>query len=393
MAFFRNAKQSLGVILYNTRLSMSTYSRHGYSTWVTKGASHAQSTDAKASKTAYLYWVSRRFNSQAASSAEQMGLIKQLRERTSAPIKDVKAALVGCNWDLEAAQKELRKRGKVLAMKKSRTATEGLLALAQNEGKAAVIELNCETDFVARNEIFEYLALALAKQALLVENSSQQVPGVFSFGPECLEDLNINLDHPKISGETTIQNAVTEVAAMMGENIKLRRGFVMSASSHGVVSAYLHRCPQPGLGRIAGILSLEVEDEISQVDALQKVGSELAMHIVAAKPLFLTKEFVNSDVLNNEREILKSQAESTGKSQMAIEKMVEGRLRKYFEEVVFMEQKYFLNDSLSLKTILDNLSKEVGSPVKIGNFFRMEVGEGIQRLELSSTDEPVAQAV
>ncbi|PPD74943.1 hypothetical protein GOBAR_DD28128 [Gossypium barbadense] len=416
MAFFRNAKQPLGILLYNTRLS--TCSRHGYSTWATKGTSFAQSTDTKASKTAYLYWVSRRFNSQAASSAEQMSLIKQLRERTSAPIKDVKASLVDCNWDIEAAQKELRKRGKVLAMKKSsRTATEGLLALAQLEGKAAVIELNCETDFVARNEIFEYLALALAKKALFVQNSSQQIPGVFSFGPECLEDLKLNLDHPKISGETTIQNAVTEVAAMMGENIKLRRGVVMSTSSHGVVSAYLHRCPQP-LGRIAGILSLEVENEISQLDALQKVGSELAMHIVAAKPLFLTKELVTSDVLNNEREILKSQAISTGKSPMAIEKMVDGRLRKYFEEVVFMEQKYFLNDSLSIKlflfahgignskglkrgyqkvetfkTILDNVSKEVGSPVKIGNFFRMEVGEGIQSQEASSSAEPVAQAV
>ncbi|XP_012466048.1 elongation factor Ts, mitochondrial [Gossypium raimondii] len=392
MAFFRNAKQPLGILLYNTRLS--TCSRHGYSTWATKGTSFAQSTDTKASKTAYLYWVSRRFNSQAASSAEQMSLIKQLRERTSAPIKDVKASLVDCNWDIEAAQKELRKRGNVLAMKKSsRTATEGLLALAQLEGKAAVIELNCETDFVARNEIFEYLALALAKKALFVQNSSQQIPGVFSFGPECLEDLKLNLDHPKISGETTIQNAVTEVAAMMGENIKLRRGVVMSTSSHGVVSAYLHRCPQPGLGRIAGILSLEVENEISQLDALQKVGSELAMHIVAAKPLFLTKELVTSDVLNNEREILKSQAISTGKSPMAIEKMVDGRLRKYFEEVVFMEQKYFLNDSLSIKTILDNVSKEVGSPVKIGNFFRMEVGEGIQSQEASSSAEPVAQAV
>ncbi|TYI19788.1 hypothetical protein ES332_A07G189600v1 [Gossypium tomentosum] len=392
MAFFKNAKQPLGIFLYNIRLS--TCSRHGYSTWATKGTSFAQSTDTKASKTAYLYWVSRRFNSQAASSAEQMSLIKQLRERTSAPIKDVKASLVDCNWDIEAAQKELRKRGKVLAMKKSsRTATEGLLALAQNEGKAAVIELNCETDFVARNEIFEYLALALAKKALFVQNSSQQIPGVFSFGPECLEDLKLNLDHPKISGETTIQNAVTEVAAMMGENIKLRRGVVMSTSSHGVVSAYLHRCPRPGLGRIAGILSLEVENEISQLDALQKVGSELAMHIVAAKPLFLTKEGVTSDVLNNERKILKSQAISTGKSLMAIEKMVDGRLRKYFEEVVFMEQKYFLNDSLSIKTILDNVSKEVGSPVKIGNFFRMEVGEGIQSQEASRSAEPVAQAV
>lgn len=391
MAFFRNAKRPLGILLCNTRLS--TCSGHGYSTWATKGTSFAQSTDTIASKTAYLYWVSRRFSSEELSSAERMGLIKQLRERTSAPMKDVKTSLVECNWDLEAAQKDLRKRGKALAMKKSsRTASEGLLALAQNEGKAAIIELNCETDFVARNEIFEYLASALAKQALLVENSSQQAPGVFSFGPECLEDIKLNLEHPKISGETTIQNAVTEVAAMMGENVKLTRGFVMSTSPHGVVSAYLHRSPQPGLGRIAGILSLEAENGISQLDALQKVGSEIAMHIVAAKPLFLTKEFVSSDALNNEREILRSQAESTGKSQMAIEKMVEGRLRKYFEEVVLMEQKYFLNDSLSIKTMLDNLSKEVGSSVKIGNFLRMEVGEGNQRLEESSADEPVAQA-
>ncbi|XP_022728023.1 elongation factor Ts, mitochondrial-like [Durio zibethinus] len=392
MGFFRNAKLPLGILLYNTRLS--TCNGHAYSSWAAKGASFAQSADVKASKTACLYWLSRRFSSQAPSSAEQMGLIKQLRERTSAPIKDVKASLVDCNWDIEAAQKDLRKRGKVLAMKKSsRTAAEGVLALAQNEGKAAIIELNCETDFVARNEIFEYLALALAKQALLVENSSQQAPGVFSFGPECLEDFKLNLEHPKVSGETTVQNAVTEVAAMMGENVKLRRAFVMSTSSHGVVSAYLHRSSQPGLGRIAGILSLEVENGNSHLDALQKVGSELAMHIVATKPLFLTKEFVTSDALNNEREILRSQAESTGKPQMAIEKMVEGRLRKYFEEVVLMEQKYFLNDSLSIKTILDNLSKEVGSPLKIGNFCRMEVGEGIQRLEASNADEPVAQAV
>ncbi|WRX09271.1 Translation elongation factor EFTs/EF1B [Theobroma cacao] len=319
MAYLRNAKRPLEILLHNTRLS--SCGGHGFSTWATKGTSFAHSSDTKVSKTAYFCWVSRRLSSQASSSAEQISLIKQLRERTSAPIKDVKASLVDCNWDIEAAQKDLRKRGKVLAMKKSsRTASEGLLALAQNEGKAAIVELNCETDFVARNEIFEYLALALAKQALLVENSSQQVPGVFSFGPECLEDLKFNLEHPKISGETTVQNAVTEVAAMMGENVKLRRGFVMSSFPNGV-------------------------------------------------------------------------AESTGKSQMAIEKMVEGRLRKYFEEVVLMEQKYFLNDSLSIKTILDNLSKEVGSTVKIGNFFRMEVGEGIQRLEASSTEEPVAQAV
>ncbi|KAG2710759.1 hypothetical protein I3843_04G042500 [Carya illinoinensis] len=323
---------------------------------------------------------SRSFSAEVSSSSNQMNLIKQLRERTSAPIKDVKAALIQCNWDIEAAQKDLRKRGKVLASKKSaRTAAEGFLALAQTESKAALIELNCETDFVARNDIFQHLALSLAKQALLVGGASQQGAEPFQVGPENLEDLKLYLEHPKISGETTVQNAITEVAAMMGENVRFRRGFVMSTSLNGVLSTYLHTSPQPGLGRIAGILTLEVEDGNSQLDALQRVGSELAMHVVAAKPLFLTKDLVSSEALASEREILKSQAETTGKSQMAIDKMVEGRLRKYFEDVVLMEQKFVMNDALNVKTLLNNLSNEVGSPVKIGSFFRMEVGEGIQR--------------
>ncbi|KAF8648674.1 hypothetical protein HU200_064722 [Digitaria exilis] len=331
----------------------------------------------------------RRFSSQA-SSSEQMNLIKQLRERTSAPIKDVKASLVSCNWDIDAAQKDLRKRGVVLASKKSsRTAAEGLLAIAQDEKKAAVIELNCETDFVARNDIFQYLASSVAKMAL-----SAQGPGelFLPFGPEYLENMSINLDHPKLSGETTVQNAVTEVAAMVGENVKLRRGFMLSTTAHGVVSSYLHTCPQPGLGRIAGLVTLEAEDSSALLDALKTVGASIAMHIVATKPLFLAKELVSAAALENEREILRTQAESSGKSQMAMDKMVEGRLRKYFEEVVLMEQKYILNDSTNVKTVLNDLSKEVGSKVTIGNFIRMQVGEGIERLEAAEGSDPVACA-
>uniref|UniRef100_A0A803P661 Elongation factor Ts, mitochondrial n=1 Tax=Cannabis sativa TaxID=3483 RepID=A0A803P661_CANSA len=393
MAFLRGARRSLGPILYNRVFTSSgststtfATSRHKFSTWAfTKRGSLDESTQTKISIPACYSSGSvislRRF-SVGASSADQMSLIKQLRERTSAPIKDVKASLIECNWDIEAAQKDLRKRGKVLASKKSsRTATEGMLALAQNGNRAALIELNCETDFVARNEIFQHLALALAKQALISNSSSEQASGILPVRPDYLEELTINLEHQKISGETTVQNAITEVAAMMGENIKLRRAFVISASSQGVVSTYLHTSPQPGLGRIAGVVSLEVEDGNSQSEALQRVGSELAMHVVAAKPLFLTREHVTSDALENEREILKSQAESSGKSQMAIEKMVEGRLRKYYEDVVLMEQKFIMND-LNVKTVLDNLSQEVGSLVKIGSFFKMEVGEGIQRKAL-----------
>uniref|UniRef100_A0A0E0ELD4 Elongation factor Ts, mitochondrial n=1 Tax=Oryza meridionalis TaxID=40149 RepID=A0A0E0ELD4_9ORYZ len=318
----------------------------------------------------------RRFSSEVPAS-EQMNLIKQLRERTSAPIKDVKSSLVSCNWDIDAAQKDLRKRGVVLAAKKSsRTAAEGLLAIAQDEKRAAVVELNCETDFVARNDVFQYLASSLAKLAL-----SARDPGelVFPFGPDYLENLNVNLDHPKLSGETTVQSAVTEVAAMVGENVKFRRGFIMSTTAHGVVCSYMHTCPQPGLGRLAGLITLEAEDSNAPLDALQRVGKSIAMHIVATKPLFLSKELVSASAVENERDILRTQAESSGKSQMAMEKMVEGRLRKYFEEVVLLEQKYVVNDSTNIKSVLNDLSKEVGSKVTLGNFARMEVGEGVSK--------------
>lgn len=388
--FYRGVNRPIAIIYKSLNSSIccgrgySTLTRYGNSIAESRGYFHKHGDGPRT------FDVSIRRYSANFSSLEQMNLIKLLRERTSAPIKEVKAALVTSNWDIEAAQKDLRKRGIVLASKKSsRTAAEGLLALAQNERKAAVVELNCETDFVARNEIFQYLALSLAKLALLLEGSQQSF-AAFPVGH--LEELKLNLDHPKLSGEKSVQNAITEVAAMMGENVKLRRGFAMSAPSLGVISTYLHTSPQPGVGRIAGILSLEVEDKNVSQDALQRVGSELAMHVVAAKPLFLTKEDVSSDALSSEREILKSQAESSGKPQIAIEKMVEGRLRKYFEEVVLMEQKFIVNDTMNVKTLLSNLSKDVGSPVKIGSFLRVEVGEGLQGLEASNESEPLANA-
>ncbi|MQL96452.1 hypothetical protein Taro_029124 [Colocasia esculenta] len=369
---------------------------HGYSSWASGACGVAERSSGGSAVPSGGRWhplptLLRRFATDA-SASEQMNLIRQLRERTSAPIKDVKASLVSCNWDIDAAQKDLRKRGVVIASKKSsRTAAEGLLAIAQRENKAAVIELNCETDFVARNDIFQHLATSLARMALSVDSSEQQLTA-FPFGSEYLEDKKICLDHPKLNGETTVQSAITEVAMMVGENVKLRRGFTLSTSSHGVVSSYLHTSPQPGLGRIAGLLTLEVEDSSIALDALQRVGSSLAMHIVASKPLFLSKELVSTEAIETERDILKTQAESTGKSQPAIEKMVEGRLRKYFEEVVLLEQKFVVNDSINIKSVLNDLSKEVGSNVRITNFVRMEIGEGIQKSEASAAPEGVAQA-
>lgn len=396
MVFFRGAKHSAGIL--SKRLSGHTCGNRSFTSWAFRGTSIANVRECRKSFTlenGNPYTVSGMFLRGYAtnfSSAEQMSLIKQLRERTSAPIKDVKASLVACDWDIEAAQKDLRKRGAVLVMKKaSRIANEGLLALATNGSKAAIIELNCETDFVARNDLFQYMALSAAKGALLAECPSQSGPGIHSLELENVEALKMKLDHSKLQGDLPIGSAITEVAAVMGENIKLRRALTVCAPSKGIVSTYLHTSPAPGLGRIAGILSLELEDGCTSSDSIQHVGSELAMHIVAAKPLFLTKDLVSSDALENEREILKSQAEKSGKPQMAIEKMVEGRLRKYYEEVVLMEQKFIVNDSINVKTLLDNLSKEVGSPVRIHSFYRMEVGEGNQSTD-ASNDEQVAQA-
>ncbi|XP_051142779.1 elongation factor Ts, mitochondrial [Andrographis paniculata] len=390
-------------ILYK-KLTSPVKCGHGYSTAVAhhqdQGMSFTRLLQNKASgfpnysnsTNSFRICIRSRWYSSQASASEQTNLIKQLRERTSAPIKEVKSALVACNWDIEAAQTDLRKRGVVLASKKSsRTAAEGFLALAQNQQKAVIVELNCETDFVARNDIFQYLALSLAKSALL-NDGSNQASSTVPVSAEFLENLKMNFDHPKLAGQKTVEDAITEVAAMMGENVKVGGGFAVSAPSHGVLTTYLHTSPQPGIGRIAGLLSLEVENKDVPLDAVERVGSEIAMHVVAAKPLFLTKEDVSPDALGNERDILRSQAESTGKSQMAIDKMVEGRLRKYFEEVVLMEQKFVVNDTVNIKTLLDNLSKEIGSTVRIENFLRVEVGEGQKRSEAVGGNQPLSQA-
>ncbi|XP_068666045.1 elongation factor Ts, mitochondrial [Aristolochia californica] len=396
MAFAQAAKRPIAVLLKRT----NAYRQfgHSYSAGAFIGQQAPEGRDSRnyfccshcQSPSGGLLLL-RRFSSELPAT-QQVNLIKQLRERTSAPMKDVKAALVACKWDIEEAQKDLRKRGVVLASKKfSRTAAEGFLALAQNEKKAAVIELNCETDFVARNEVFQYLAVSLAKTALSIECGQQGSMGSV-IGPEHLQDLKITLDHPKLYGDTTVQNAVTEVAGMMGENVKFRRGFALSTSSHGVVSTYLHSSPQPGLGRMAGILTLETKHDNVPLDDLQQLGSSLAMHIVAARPQFLSKELVSSEAIENERDILKTQAERSGKTQIAMEKMVEGRLRKYFEEVVLLEQKFIVNESVIVKSLLNDLSKEVGSTVQIGKFLRIEVGEGIQKDVAATVPEAVVQA-
>lgn len=318
-----------------------------------------------------------------ALSSDSAVQIKALRERTGAPIKDVKAALLQCGWDAEAAILELRKKGLTAASRKtSRTATDGLLAVANNaDGVTAVVEINSETDFVARNEMFRHLATRVARAALDIQAQNSSPGSAATIDLPALEAVRIKLDHEKLSGEATVQEAVIEVAAIMGENVRLRRGFVVSSPS-GIVSSYLHASAHPGLARVVGLVALESEDGGSKdQEAEAQLGSALAMHVVAAKPLFLSKELVPDTFLHRETDVFRSQALSSGKPPNVVEKMVQGRLRKYFEETVLLDQKFVINDSMNVQAVLNDHQKKTGRRVGISGFLRMEVGEGMQQRE------------
>lgn len=322
----------------------------------------------------------------------QRKLIKQLRERTGAPMKDVKATLVQCQWDSEAAFTELRKKGLAAASKKaSRIAAEGLLGVGRAPGTVAVVEINSETDFVARNDIFQHLVSRVAVAALSADSLNSVGLQPETVDLQSLEAAKVILDHPKLSGESSVRDAVAETAGMLGENVKLRRCF--RVTSPGFSGVYLHDSPLEGLGRIAGVLTLDVEGGFLEEDAteFEPYGNLLAMHIVAAKPLFLSRDHVDPQCLQQERDVLQSQALASGKKQAFIDKMVEGRLKKYYEEVALLDQKFVVNDTQTVQAVLDELSGKVGKPVSIGQFLRMAVGEGVERQEKDFAAEVSAQ--
>ncbi|EFJ37274.1 hypothetical protein SELMODRAFT_437874 [Selaginella moellendorffii] len=298
------------------------------------------------------------------------------------------------NLHPEDAFTELRKKGLAAATKKSsRVAADGLLGLAHFEKGAAVIEINSETDFVARNDLFQSLVLSVAKAASTLEAVQQFSSKPAALDLHDLELVNVKLDHASITRELCVRDAVSEVAAITGENVRLRRAFYIS-SQRGIVSSYLHMSPASGLSRLAGLVALEVEDdqEGSHSETLKSLGSSLAMHVVAARPLFLSKELVDSEVLEHERNICKAQASTAGKPENVVQKMVEGRLAKYMEEVVLLEQKYVADETKWINVLLKETSKEIGKTAKIEGFLRIEVGEGIEKLEKDFAAEVAAAA-
>lgn len=280
-------------------------------------------------------------------------LVKDLRDKTGAGMMDCKKALTDTDGDVEQAIDWLRKKGLAAAAKKSgRVAAEGLVAVASAPGKAAVVEVNAETDFVSRNETFQAFVEEVAKIALAVGDdietiSAQPYPGT---GRSVAEEL-------------------THLVATIGENMTIRRAKVLTVPQ-GVVATYMHSAVKPGLGKIGVLAALEGAGEIS---VLETLGRQVGMHVAAARPEALDVDFVDPAALEREKAVLTEQARASGKPENIIEKMVEGRIRKYYEEVVLLEQVWVHDGESRVKAV----AKKAG--VKLTGFARFQLGDGIEK--------------
>ena len=290
--------------------------------------------------------------------------IKTLRETTGAGMLDCRKALAETGGNMEEAIDWLRKKGLSAAAKKSgRVAAEGVVAVAVKGNKGAAIELNSETDFVARNEQFQALASKIAGLAL---DQGQDVEAL----------------------KAAVANDVTNAIATIGENMNLRRCAVLSVSK-GVVCSYVHNAVAPNMGKIAILLAVESEGAADKVEAF---GKQIAMHIAAARPDVLTTADVDAGKLERERAIFREQAQASGKPADVIEKMVEGRVRKYYEEVVLMEQLFVIDGKTKISQVVADAAKTVGAPVKLTGFVRFQLGEGIEKQQSDFAAEVAAAA-
>ena len=286
-------------------------------------------------------------------------MVKDLRERTGAGMMDCKAALQETDGDVEAAVDWLRTKGLAKAAKKAgRVAAEGLVGVAEAGTKAAIVELNSETDFVARNERFQSLVRAVARAALATDGSLAAVRAA------TLPDAG-----------RTVEAAVTDAVATVGENMTLRRTAVLSVDD-GVVASYVHSAIAPGLGKIAVIVGLASSGDRERLSAL---GRQLAMHIAAANPLAVAADRLDADVVARERSVLAEKARASGKPDAIIEKMVEGGIRKFYEEAALLKQAFVIDPNRSVEKMLADAGRDVGGAITVTDFVCFRLGEGIDR--------------
>ena len=284
-------------------------------------------------------------------------LVKELREVSGAGMMDCKKALSENGGNLDEAVDWLRKKGLAAAAKKAgRVAAEGLVAVVSGDKTGVLVEVNSETDFVARNDQFQGFVSGVAQQAL---NAG---------------DIEA-LKNAKLSDGQTVAEKLTHLVATIGENMNLRRMASVSVKD-GVVATYMHNATVPNMGKIGVLVGLESTGDKAKLAAL---GKQIAMHVAAANPSSLDIKSVSQAELDRERAVLSEQARASGKPEEIIAKMVEGRLRKYYEDVVLLEQLYVIDGESRVKQVVEKAAKEIGAPVTITGFARMALGEGIAK--------------
>ena len=299
-------------------------------------------------------------------------MVKDLREKTGAGMMDCKKALGETNGDMEAAIDWLRAKGIAKADKKSgRTAAEGLINIASSGTKAVVIEVNSETDFVARNDAFQELVRGIGAVALNTDGTVDAIGAA---------------NYPA-SGKSVV-DTIKDAIAHIGENMNLRRSALLQVED-GVVSTYVHNAVADGLGKLGVLVALK---STGNKDALNAIGRQVAMHIAATNPLAIRPEEVDAAVAERERNVFIEQSRESGKPEAIIEKMVEGRMRKFFEEVALLSQAFVINPDLTVGAAIKAAESSVGAPIEIAGMARLLLGEGIEKEETDFAAEVAAVA-
>ena len=298
-------------------------------------------------------------------------LVKELRETSGAGMMDCKKALTETDGNMESAVDWLRKKGLAAAAKKSgRVAAEGLVALATDGAKGVMIELNSETDFVARNPEFQSFVGNIARAALSQDGDFDKTAA------------------SAMDGGKSVQDSVTEMVGTIGENLSLRRSVGLSVGA-GVVASYVHGAIAPNMGKIGVLVALESTGDAGK---LTEFGKQLAMHVAAANPQWVSQDEVDTSAVHREREVLAEQARASGKSEEIVQKMVEGRLRKYYEEVCLLDQIFVIDGESKVSKAVEALASDAGAPVKVAGFTRFQLGEGIEKAESDFAAEVAATA-
>ena len=297
-------------------------------------------------------------------------MVKQLRETTGAGMMDAKSALVENNGDIEASIDWLRKKGLSKAAKKSsRTAAEGLVVISTNGTTGTVVEVNSETDFVARNEEFQNFVRSVGDKAA---TEAKDLAGLLT---------------TQLNGKPVSEN-LTDLIAKIGENMNIRRMEKLTVND-GVVVGYVHNSVAPNLGKIGVLVALESAGDKAKLEAL---GKQIAMHAAAAFPKFLKREEVDASTLEREKDVLREQAKAEGKAPEIIEKMLDGRMRKFYEEICLLEQVFVMDGETKINKLLENAAKDVGAPVALTAYSRIQLGEGIEKEETDFAAEVAATA-